>query len=58
MKGKAVWELLLELKGTLLKGITAGTRKPCPGELEFYYSKDQHWYENKAYPVSQAIFVF
>lgn len=60
MKGKSVWELFPDLKGTIvereLRSVIEDHRQIS---FEFYYPKDQHWYETKGYPVSPgAVLVF
>ena len=60
MKGKSVWELFPELKGTLSKEkLRSVLEDHVQVSYEFYYPKDQHWYETKGYPASPgAILVF
>jgi PAS domain S-box-containing protein len=60
MKGKSVWELFPELKGTLVeRELRQVLEDHVQVTYEFYYSKDQHWYETKGYPASPgAILVF
>jgi PAS domain S-box-containing protein len=60
LKGKSVWEVLPELKGTLFE---RETRHVIEGHVqvsfEFYNPQDQCWYETKGYPASPgAILVF
>jgi PAS domain S-box-containing protein len=60
MKGKSVWELFPELKGTIaereLRLVIEDQRQVS---FEFYYPKDQRWYETKGYPASPGtILVF
>lgn len=60
MKGKTVWEVFPELKGTLveqeLRSVIEDHMQVC---YEFYYPKDQHWYETKGYSVPPgAVLVF
>jgi PAS domain S-box-containing protein len=60
MKGKSVWELFPEPKGTLvereLRQVIEDHVQVC---YKFYYPKDQRWYETKGYPASPgAILVF
>ena len=60
MKGKSVWEVFPELKGTVvereLRHVIEDHRQVS---YEFFYPKDQHWYETKGYPASPgAILVF
>jgi PAS domain S-box-containing protein len=60
MKGKSVWEVFPDLKGTLvereLRSVIQDHVQVC---FEFYYPKDQRWYETKGYPASPgAILVF
>ena len=60
MKGKSVWEVFPELKGTLVdKELRQVIEDHVQVSYEFYYPKDQHWYETKGYPASPgAILVF
>ena len=60
MKGKSVWELFPELKGTLVeKELRQVLEDHVQVSYEFYYPKDQHWYETKGYPAPPgAILVF
>ena len=60
MKGKSVWELFPELKSTLVeKELRQVLEDHVQVSYEFYYPKDQHWYETKGYPASPgAILVF
>jgi PAS domain S-box-containing protein len=60
MKGKSVWEVLPELKGTLVeRQVRHVIEDHTQVHFEFYYSRDQHWYETKGYPASPgAILVF
>jgi len=60
MKGKSVWELFPELKGTLVEGeLRAVIEDHMQVSFELKYPKDQHRYETKGYPVSPgAILVF
>jgi PAS domain S-box-containing protein len=60
MKGKSVWEVFPDLKGTTvereLRHVIEDHTQVC---YEFYYPRDQHWYETKGYPASPgAILVF
>jgi PAS domain S-box-containing protein len=60
MKGKSVWEVFPDLKGTLvereLRSVLEDHRQIT---FEFFYPKDQRWYETKGYPGSPgAILVF
>ena len=60
MKGKSIWEVFPELKGT---DVQRELRQVIEAHLqvtfEFYYPKDQRWYETKGYPASPgAILVF
>jgi PAS domain S-box-containing protein len=60
MKGKSVWELFPEVKGTIaereLRSVIEDQRQVS---FEYYHPKDQHWYETKGYPASPgAILVF
>ena len=60
MKGKSVWEVFPELKGTLVeKELRQVLEDHVQVSYEFYYPKDQHWYETKGYPAPPgAILVF
>lgn len=60
MKGKSVWEVLPELKGTLVETeLRHVIEDHMQVNFEFYYPRDQHWYETKGYPASPgAILVF
>ena len=60
MKGKSVWEVFPELQGTLVeKELRQVLEDHVQVSYEFYYPKDQHWYETKGYPASPgAILVF
>lgn len=60
MKGKSVWELFPELKGTIVEQeLRSVIDHHMQASFEFYYPKDQRWYETKGYPASPgAILVF
>jgi PAS domain S-box-containing protein len=60
MKGKSVWQVFPELKGTLVeRELRSLLEDHVQVSFEFYYPKDQHWYETKGYPASPgAILVF
>ena len=60
MKGKSVWEVFPDLKGTVIeRELHQVLSDHVQVSYEFYYPKDQHWYETKGYPVSPgAILVF
>jgi PAS domain S-box-containing protein len=60
LKGKSVWEVLPELKGTLVeRELRHVIEDHMQVSFEFYYPTDQHWYETKGYPASPgAILVF
>jgi PAS domain S-box-containing protein len=60
MKGKSVWELFPDLKGTLVeRELRRVIQDHVQISFEFYYPKDQRWYETKGYPASPgAILVF
>jgi len=60
MKGKSVWELFPDLKGTLVeRELRQVIEDHTQISYEFFYPKDQHWYETKGYPASPgAILVF
>ena len=60
MKGKSVWEVFPELKGTLVeRELRSVLEDHVQVSYEFHYPKDQRWYETKGYPASPgAILVF
>ena len=60
MKGKSIWELFPDLKGTLVeRELRQVIQDHVQISFEFYYPKDQRWYETKGYPASPgAILVF
>jgi PAS domain S-box-containing protein len=60
MKGKSIWDLFPDLKGTLVeREIRHVIKDHVQVSYEFYYPKDQRWYETKGYPASPgAILVF
>ena len=60
MKGKSVWEVFPELKGTVVeRELRQVIEEHMQVSYEFYYPKDQHWYATKGYPASPgAILVF
>ena len=60
MKGKSVWEVFPDLKGTVVeRELRQVIEEHMQVSYEFYYPKDQHWYETKGYPASPgAILVF
>jgi PAS domain S-box-containing protein len=60
MKGKSVWELFPDLKGTLVeRELRQVIEDHAPITYEFFYPKDQRWYETQGYPASPgAILVF
>ena len=60
MTGKSVWELFPELKGTTVeRELRHVIEDHVQASFEFYYDKDQRWYESTAYPASPgAILVF
>lgn len=60
MKGKSAWDLFPELKGTIVeREIRHVIEDHVQVSYEFYYPKDQRWYETKGYPASPgAILVF
>ena len=60
MKGKSVWELFPDLKGTLVeRELRQVIENHAQISYEFFYPKDQRWYETKGYPASPgAILVF
>jgi PAS domain S-box-containing protein len=60
MKGKSLWEVFPDLKGTFIeRELRQVLDDHVQVTYEFYYSRDQHWYETKGYPASPgAILVF
>jgi PAS domain S-box-containing protein len=60
MKGRSVWELFPEIKGTIVeRELRQVIENHAQVTYEFYYPKDQRWYEIKGYPASPgAILVF
>jgi len=60
MKGKSVWELFPDLKGTLVeRELRQVIEDHTQISYEFFYPQDQRWYETKGYPASPgAILVF
>ena len=60
MKGKSVWEVFPDLKDTLVeRELRSVLNDHVPISFEFFYPKDQHWYETKGYPGSPgAILLF
>jgi PAS domain S-box-containing protein len=60
MKGKSLWEVFPGLKGTFVeRELRQVIEEHMQVSYEFYYPKDQHWYETKGYPASPgAILVF
>jgi PAS domain S-box-containing protein len=60
MKGKSVWELFPELKGTPAeRELRRVIADHVQVSFEFHYPKNQRWYETKGYPASPgAILVF
>ena len=60
MKGKSIWELFPDLKGTLVeRELRQVIEDHTQISYEFFYPKDQRWYETKGYPASPgAILVF
>ena len=60
MKGKSVWVLFPELKGTTVeRELRHVIEDHAQVSYEFFYPKDQRWYETKGYPASPgAILVF
>jgi PAS domain S-box-containing protein len=60
IKGKSVWKVFPELKGTVVeRELRQVIEEHTQVSYEFYYPKDQHWYETKGYPASPgAILVF
>ena len=60
MKGKSLWELFPELKGTIVeRELRQVIEDHTQVSYEFCYPQDQRWYETKGYPASPgAILVF
>ena len=60
MKGKSVWELFPELKGTIVEQeVCSVIRDHRQVSFEFYFPNHQRRYETKGYPASPgAILVF
>jgi PAS domain S-box-containing protein len=60
MKGKSVWDLFPEFKGTLVeRELRSVIDHHMQVSFEFYDPKDQRWYEKKGYPAPPgAILVF
>jgi PAS domain S-box-containing protein len=60
MKGKSIWELFPDLKGTTVeRELRSVIEDHMQVNFEFYYPKDQRWYETRGYPASPgAILVF
>ena len=53
MKGKSVWEVLPELRGTdVERELRRVIQDHVQVTFDFYYPRDQHWYETKGYPAS------
>ena len=52
MKGKSIWELFPDLKGTIVeRELRSVIQDHMQVSFEFYYLKDQRWYESKAIPL-------
>ena len=60
MKGKSVWEVFPDLKGTIVeRELHSVMEEHMQTSFEYYYPKDQHWYETKGYSVPPgAVLVF
>lgn len=60
MKGKSVWQVFPDLKGTAVeRELRSVIEDHMQISFEFYYPKDQHWYETKGYSVPPgAVLVF
>jgi PAS domain S-box-containing protein len=60
LKGKSIWEVLPELKGTVAeRELRRVIEDHVQASFEFYSPKDRRWYETKGYPGSPgAILVF
>jgi PAS domain S-box-containing protein len=60
MKGKSVWEVFPELKGSLIeRELRQVLEDHVQKSFELHYPKDRYSYETKAYPASPgAILVF
>ena len=56
MKGKSVWELFPDLKGTIVeRELRQVIQDHVQISFEFYYPKDQRWYETKGYPACPGV---
>ncbi len=56
MKGKSVWEVFPDLKGTQVeRELRQVIENHVQVNYEFYYPKDQRWYETKGYPASPGV---
>jgi PAS domain S-box-containing protein len=56
MKGKSIWELFPELKGTIVeRELRSVIEEHKQTSFEFYSPKDQRWYETNGYSVSPGI---
>jgi hypothetical protein len=60
MKGKSIWDLFPDLKGTTVeRELRSVIEHHMQVSFEFFYPKDQRWYEIRGYPASPgAILVF
>jgi PAS domain S-box-containing protein len=60
MKGKSLWEVFPDLKGTIVeRELRHVIEDHTQVSYEFFYPKDRRWYETKGYPASPgAILVF
>src|SRR5918994_109708 len=60
MKGKSIWEIFPDLKGTSVeRELWSVIEQHMQVSFEFYYPKDQRWYEIRGYPAAPgAILVF
>jgi PAS domain S-box-containing protein len=60
MKGKSVWDVFPELKGTIVeRELRLVIEEHVQVNFEFCFPKDQHWYETKGYSVPPgAVLVF
>ena len=60
MLGKSLWDVFPDAKGTIVEQrIREVLEQDAPMQYEFFYPKDQRWYETRAYPSSPgAILIF
>ena len=60
MKGKSVWDVFPDWKGTIVeRELQSMIEDHKQISFEFYYPRDQHWYETKGYSVPPgAVLIF